>query len=129
MQQKSCQQQRWGPNAELPHRHGSIFQFNTELLNAAAHTKYRDLPLSTSVGQHSCLYISDPCQAPSSSNSRAGQVSSTPYQNEASHSEHQPHCPIQTPPLTLTLHPVSECVCICHPSDTARLPIQVLLSA
>lgn len=79
-------------------------------MSAATHPEHRPPPPSTSLLQHSCLYISDPCRPPSSSNSRAGQVSSTPHQNEASHSEHQAHCPVLTPPLTLTLHHVCDCV-------------------
>lgn len=39
-----------------------------------------------------------------------GQQYTTPHENEVSHSEHQAHCPVLTPPLTLTIYPV--CVCV-----------------
>lgn len=50
-----------------------------------------------------------PCRPPSSSNSRAGQVSNTPHENEASHSEHQPHCPVLTPPLACVVLQILLC--------------------
>lgn len=68
--------------------------------------KYRVLLLSTSPTQlllvcsqspAASFQLKQPC--------RPGQQYTTPHKNEASHSEHQAHCPALTPPLTRPLHP------------------------
>lgn len=42
---------------------------------------------------------------------RPGQQYGTPHEHVDSHSEHQAHCPVLTPPLILTLHALRVCVC------------------
>lgn len=76
------------------------------------HPKHRALSLSPSSSPTQLLVhikslpasfqLKQPC--------RPGQQYATPHQITVSHSEHQAHCPVLTPPLTLTLHPLRVCV-------------------